>query len=84
MNVRTHVGGLHGKTSYDWKKDKAEMELTAMGVLVKSMGGKPMANPERFYLLLPLSNCTEILVEGSDELEEEPKRGPGRPPGQKD
>ena len=26
LNVRTHVGGLHGKTSYDSVKDKADME----------------------------------------------------------
>ena len=34
LNVRTHVGGLHGKTSYDSVRDGAKLELTPVGVLV--------------------------------------------------
>lgn len=71
LNLRTHVGGLHGKTSYDVVKDKAKMDLTPVGVLVEM--------PSKVQVLIPYSNCTEIIVEDCVEEEQE-KRGPGRPP----
>lgn len=81
LNVRTHVGGLHGKTSYDAEKDRADMELHPVGVLIKSREGLQMKNGEKHYhLLIPYSNCTEVLI---DPGVEEKKRGPGRPAGAK-
>lgn len=77
LNVRTHVGGLHGKTSYDAKKDNADMELTPLGVLVKHKGTN---------VLIPWPNATEVILgdEGTAGWNTEPeKRGPGRPPGPK-
>lgn len=79
LNLRTHLGGLFGKTSYDADKDGAEMEITPVGVLVKSCKGKTF--PPGGALLVPYPNCVEIIV--SDEVEtddEDKKRGPGRPP----
>lgn len=85
LNVRTSLGGLHGKTSYDAEKDKADMELTALGVKVKTLNGKPLVlkNGKQFHILLPYPNCSEVQVEvDEDKAEtEEVKRGPGRPPG---
>ena len=74
LNIRTHVGGLHGKTSYDSIKDKADMEITPVGVLVKYKSSN---------VLIPWPNCTEVILgaEGSAGASEETeKRGPGRPP----
>lgn len=65
LNVRTHVGGLHGKTSYDAKKDKIEMEITPVGVVVSGLGSND--------LLIPWPNCTEVLLERE---EKEAPRGP--------
>lgn len=84
LNVRLHIGGLHGKTSYDADQDKVEMELTPIGVIVKALNGKPLERKGKTVdLLLPYPNCTEILVEtATDEapVDLESKRGPGRPP----
>lgn len=79
LNVRTHVGGLHGKTSYDAEKDKAEMIEGEKGIEVLSINGKPLINKEGlpYILVIDYPNCTEHCV-----LAEE-KRGPGRPPGPK-
>lgn len=71
LNLRTHVGGLHGKTSYDNVKDKAEMELTPVGVVV-DLPGRPT-------VLVPWPNCTEVILAPEDKEEVAP-RGPGRPP----
>lgn len=73
LNLRTHVGGLHGKTSFDAVRDKAIMEVTAVGVLV-SMESSAVD------LLVPYSNCTEISLEKLPKQVEPDKRGPGRPP----
>lgn len=78
LNVRSHVGGLHGKTSYDAVKDRADMEVCAVGVVIKKLNGQPLSVAGQAYeLLIPWPNCTEVLVEVE---EEEEKRGPGRPP----
>lgn len=70
LNLRTHVGGLHGKTSYDHEKDKAALELTPIGVTV-DLPGRPT-------VLVPWPNCTEVVL--GEETKEEAPRGPGRPP----
>jgi hypothetical protein len=79
LNVRTHLGGLHGKTSFDAKKDGAEMEVSPAGVLITALGGKPVVRDgEKIELLIPWPNCTEVILEPETET-----RGPGRPPGPK-
>lgn len=74
LNVRTHVGGLHGKTSYDAVKDDAKMEMMPYGVLIE------MTN--RTTVMIPWPNCIEVIL-GDEVVAEEPKRGPGRPAGVK-
>ena len=74
LNVRSHVGGVHGKNSYDSVKDKADMEITPVGVLVRM--------PGKTEILIPWPNCTEVALAPETEVSaESEKRGPGRPPG---
>lgn len=73
LNLRTAVGGLLGKTSYDSVKHNAEMELWPIGVFLKSVEGRAV------NLLIWGPNIVECMLAPEDELEE--KRGPGRPPG---
>lgn len=83
LNVRAHVGGLHGKTSYDAVKDKAEMEVSPAGIVLLSLGGKRLERDGKpCELLLPWPNCTEVILEPEQPApvaQAEP-RGPGRPP----
>lgn len=72
LNVRTHIAGVIGKTSYDSVKHDIDMELWPVGVFIKTMAGKP------YNLLEPFGNIIEAKLE-YDEAEE--KRGPGRPAG---
>lgn len=77
LNLRTHIGGLHGKTSYDSEKDGADMELWPVGVLLKSVPGRAG------NILIPFPNVVEIILAPeaveADAQAEETKRGPGRP-----
>lgn len=74
LNLRTHLGGLHGKTSYDSVKDSADMEVWPVGVLIKSLKGKPCD------ILVPYPNVVEaVLAPAEEEAPDETKRGPGRP-----
>ncbi len=83
MNLRTHLGGLHGKTSYDAAKDNAEMEVSAVGVVIKTLNGRPIVRDGKIvHLVVPYPNTTEIIIE-AEEAEDEKPRGPGRPPGPK-
>jgi hypothetical protein len=76
LNLRTHIGGFHGKTSYDSQRNECDMELLANGVLIKSMKGKEC------NLFVPFANVVEAHLAPEEYFEsEEPKRGPGRPPG---
>jgi hypothetical protein len=72
LNLRVHLGGILGKTNYDSVQNKADMELTPVGVLLKSFGGSQVKN-----LLIPYSNCVEMRL---DEEVEEEKKPVGRPP----
>lgn len=75
LNLRTHLGGLHGKTSYDALKDTAEMELWPFGVFIKSIKGRD-AN-----ILVPFPNVVEaVLAPETIEEAQAEKRKPGRPP----
>jgi hypothetical protein len=74
-NLRTHIAGLLGQTSYDSEKHEAEMELWPVGVLIKKIKGK------EYNLLEPFGNIIEARLEIDEQAEE--KRGPGRPPGSK-
>lgn len=73
LNFRASIGGLHGKTSFDAVKDKAEMELWPIGVYIKAINGVSKD------ILFPFPNVIEVHM--SPEEPEEDKRGPGRPPG---
>jgi len=71
-NMRTHLGGLFGKTSYDSVKDSADMELLPIGVLIKEVGGR------KCNLLVWAGNIIETHL-APEEIYPEDKRGPGRP-----
>lgn len=86
LNVRTHIGGLHGMTSYDSEKHGVEMTLEPAGVLIRSTKEEAKFSIQRdgkaqkIAVILPWANVTEVIVE--DAPVEEEKRGPGRPPKQ--
>jgi hypothetical protein len=77
LNLRTHVGGLHGKTSYDASQHECDMELWPVGVLLKSIKGRVVNT------LIPFANVVEVILAPeaieADQATEETKRGPGRP-----
>ena len=84
LNLRTHLGGLYGKTSYDSKRDDVEMEIWPVGVYIKSIKGKYAG------VLVPYPNCVEVQLEPEvievdgpqpTVFPDEVKRGPGRPSG---
>lgn len=81
LNLRTHVGGFLGKTSYDSVKHEVEMELLDGGVLIRTVKNKPC------NLFIPFANVVEVLLESDGEaapaIDDVIKRGPGRPPGPK-
>lgn len=76
-NLRTHLGGVLGKTSYDAQRDECDMEVWPVGVLIKTHKGKEV------NLLVPYPNVVEAQVivtsEAPAELEQI-RRRPGRPP----
>ncbi len=72
LNLRTHVAGVLGQNSYDSNKHGADMELTAVGVLIKSVRGRPGCN-----VLAPFGNVIEAIL--APEAEEDAPRV-GRPP----
>lgn len=84
LNLRTHLGGWLGKTSYDAVKDKCDMEINPLGVAIKSIKGEPILFlGKKVYCVSCNSNNIEFLVEADEEeskAPEAPKRGPGRPP----
>ncbi len=78
LNLRTHLGGLHGKTSFDAVKDKVDMELWPVGVYIKSIDSKPVE------MLIPFPNIVEARLAPIGPGDEDlvcptPPRGPGRP-----
>lgn len=74
LNFRTHIGVVKGtKTSLDATVNEAEMELTPVGVFIRSIKGVKQD------ILVPLNNVLEIQL----AHDEEEKRGPGRPAGAK-
>lgn len=81
MNLRTHLGGLFGKTSYDSIKDECDMiaDLDGAGIEITKLKGKEL-DPTLF---VGWNNVVEAqLVRGETKAEETPtKRGPGRPVG---
>jgi len=78
LNLRCHLGGLHGKTSFDADQDRAEMELSAVGVVIKKINNEILLRKGKpFELLIPYSNCVEVVIEPEQE---EIRRSPGRPP----
>lgn len=81
LNLRTHLGGWLGKTSYDFQRDKCDMELTPAGVAIKTLKGEPLLySGRKVYCVSGNSNNVEMIVEADDEPQaEETKRGPGRP-----
>lgn len=87
LNLRTHLGGWLGKTSYDSEKDKCEMERWPDGVAIKSIKGQPLLYGEKKIKVICVSgnsNNIEYLVEAFDDATEtkdapDAKRGPGRP-----
>lgn len=89
LNVRTHIGGLHGKTSFDEIVDKLDMYLEDQGVLIYQANGKPFIRkgpnglPDIQYMIFePLTNTTEILlhyVAPAPGVSDDEKRSPGRP-----
>ena len=80
MNLRTHLGGLFGKTSYDSNKDECEMiaDLDGAGIEITKLRGKDL-DPTLF---VGWNNVVEAqLAREETKTEEAPvKRGPGRPP----
>lgn len=86
LNLRTHLGGWLGQTSYDAEQHKCEMELTPAGVLIKTFKGEPLKrNGKLVYCLSNNSNNIETIIEAVDDddvgqtKESIEKRGPGRP-----
>lgn len=67
LNLRTHVGGLHGKTSYDAVKDKADMQVTAVGIFIEKLNGRHV------NILVPYPNCTEVQLGEEEKPTESPK-----------
>lgn len=78
MNLRTSLGGLHGKTSYDAIKDDAEMlaDIEGAGVEITRLKGVDL-NPTTF---IGWQNIVEAHLVPEAKVLEAPKRGPGRPP----
>lgn len=73
LNIRCHVGaGIQSKLGFFKSHNNTEadgdMELWPMGVYIK-----------KYKLLVPFTNITSMTLDV--EIEEEEKRGPGRPPG---
>ncbi len=64
LNLRTHVGGLYGKTSYDSEQHECDMELLPIGVLIKSIKGKPAE------LFIPFANIIEVRLAPKSDKEE--------------
>lgn len=64
LNLRTHLGGLLAKQSYDSVKDKADMEVLAVGILIKTLKGKEV------NMLIPYSNVVEARLEGESSKDE--------------
>lgn len=85
LNLRTHLGGWLGKTSYDSEQDGCEMELTPAGVLIKKHKNEPIIFKKKpVYILSSNSNNIEALIEAFDDAPEtkdapDAKRGAGRP-----
>lgn len=75
-NLRTHLGGVLGKTSYDAQKDDCDMEVWPVGVLIKTHKGREV------NLLVPYPNVVEaqVIVEVEAPAELDQVRRRGRPP----
>jgi hypothetical protein len=65
LNLRTHVGGVLGKTSYDAHKDAAEMELTAVGVMIHKI--RRGSHIDTVSVLVPFANVIEVALAPEDE-----------------
>lgn len=74
LNLRTHIAGVLALTSYDEKKHQADMELTAVGVLIRSLKGIKQ------NILVPFPNIVEARLAEEDDNTDPTPRGPGRPP----
>lgn len=84
LNLRTHLGGWLGQTSYDAKQHGVEMELTPAGVMITKFKNEPLIfKGQKVYCLSANSNNIEMILAADDEEDapkSEEKRGPGRPP----
>lgn len=80
LNVRIHLGGLHGKTSYDSEQDGADMVLEDGIITLRKLKNEPIIwKNKKVHLNFHSSNVFESITLAEDE-QEEPRRGPGRPP----
>lgn len=83
LNLRTHVGGLLAKTSIDSYTHKSDMELWPIGILVKTMDGKPFLNPkskEPYEVFVPFANVVEVQVSPDQVIEDTVKHGDSETP----
>jgi hypothetical protein len=75
LTTRCHIGaGIQSKLTFyvkdpTGKEADGEMELWPVGVYVK-----------KNHLLIPFANISSVTLAPEEEVVEEVKRGPGRPP----